>query len=234
MSRNMRTVLVVALLISLAGAALVYAERGDRRFGDQLTEEQREAVHAKVLEMRQAGASHEDVHAAVREMLGGYGITLPERRPEDRPGGRGHGRRFGDQLSEEQREAVHAKVREMREAGASREEIHGAIREMLASYGITLPEGRREGPREGRGPGGRFGEQLTEEQREAVHAKVREMRDAGASREEIHAAVRDMFAGFGIDLPDCAEAGEASSPTGNLGDSPGKGKKWGEIKGIFE
>ena len=172
MSRNMRTVLVVALLISLACTALVYAERGNGRFGDQLTEEQREAIHAK--------------------------------------------------------------VQEMREAGASREEIHAAIREALEGYGITPPEGRPEGRREGRGPGGRFSDQLTEEQREAIHAKVREMREAGASGEEIHAAMREMFAEFGIDLPDCAEAGKASSPAGNLGDSPGEGKRWGEIKGRFE
>lgn len=175
MSRNMRIVLVVALAISLAGTALVYAERS-------------------------------------------------------------HGRRggFGDQLSEDQHEAVHATIQEMREAGASREEVHEAIRNMLEGYGVTPPEGHPEGPRECRGGHGRFGDQLSEDQREAIHAKMREMREAGASREEIHATVREMLAEFGIALPDCPEAGAASSPAGNVTDSPREGKRWGEIKGRFE
>jgi DNA-binding transcriptional regulator YhcF (GntR family) len=141
----------------------------------------------------------------------------------ERGGRRGH---FGAQLTEEQREAVHAKIKEMREAGASREEIHQAVRETLEGYGISLSEGALE--RGGRR--GHFGAQLTEEQREAVHAKVREMREAGASREEIHQAVREMVAGFGIDLPDCKEAPSVR----NLGENPGRRVKWGEIKGEFE
>ena len=182
MRRNIRTVLVAALVITLAGTALVYAERGN--------------------------------------------------------GGRGPGGRFGDQLTEEQRETIHAMVEEMREAGASREDIHAAVREMLESYGIEVPEGppkgRPEGGAKGHGPGGRFGDQLTEEQREAIHATVMEMREAGASREDIHAAVGDMLAEFGIEPPACPEGSESSSQAENLGESPGEGKRWGEIKGRFE
>ena len=105
MGRNTKIVLVFALVISLAGAALVYAERGNGRggrFGGQLTQEQREAVHATVVEMRGAGASHEEIHAAVREMLEGYGIEVPEGPPEGFRKGdgerRGPGGRFGDRL----------------------------------------------------------------------------------------------------------------------------------------
>jgi hypothetical protein len=46
--------------------------------------------------------------------------------------------------------------------------------------------------------------------------------------------VREMLAEFGIALPDCPEAGAASSPAGNVTDSPREGKRWGEIKGRFE
>ena len=99
MRRNIIAILVVALVASLAGTALVYAERGNGGrgpagcFGDRLTEEQREAVHTMVMEMREAGASREEIHAAVRDMLERYGIEVPEGPPEGRPegGARGHG-----------------------------------------------------------------------------------------------------------------------------------------------
>jgi hypothetical protein len=79
----------------------------------------------------------------------------------------------------------------------------------------------------------RLGAQLTEEQREAVHAKVQEMRESGASREAIHATVREMLTGFGIDVPDSPEAGAVSPPGNNLTDSPNQGTRWGGIKGRF-
>jgi DNA-binding transcriptional regulator YhcF (GntR family) len=226
MNRKVKILLAAALLISVAATAMVYAERGGRGFGDRLTEEQREAIHAKVEEMRTAGASRDEIHEAVREMLEGYGITPPERPPE----GHGPGGHFRDQLTEEQREAIHAKVEEMRTAGASRDEIHEAVREMLEGYGITPPER----PPEGHGPGGHFRDQLTEEQRQAIRARIREMREAGASHDEIHEAVREMLSEFGIEIPGSAEAGEASSQPSNLGENPGEGARWGEVKGRFE
>ena len=244
MSRTMKILLVLAILsISAIGAGLTYADRPDGKgFGAMLTEEQREAVHAKVTEMRDAGASREEIGAAVREMMEGYGITPPEGRPEGGPEGfregRGPGGHMADALTEEQREAIHAKVTEMRDAGASREEIGAAMREMMEGYGITPPEGRPEGGpegfREGRGPGGHMGDALTEEQREAIHAKVTEMRGAGATREEIHAAVREMLAGFGIETTGCNGTGTTSSGNSTLQGSPREGARWGEIKGRFE
>ncbi len=97
MSRKSSIMLVAALAISLAGTAFVYAERGHGgRFEDRLSEEQREAIHAKIDEMREAGASPEETHDAVREMLEGYGITPPEGNPEGVPEGRGPRERAGD------------------------------------------------------------------------------------------------------------------------------------------
>lgn len=127
-------------------------------------------------------------------------------------------------LTEEQREAVHAKVEEMREAGASPEEIHAAVKVMLEGWGIEVPEDFGKHP-----PRHMIFSQLTAEQREAVHAKVEEMRKAGASREEIHAAVREMLEGFGVELPDAGQNGELVP----LGASEGQGARWGEIKGKF-
>ena len=51
----------------------------------------------------------------------------------------------------------------------------------------------------GHRPGG-FWAKLTAEQREAIHNKIKEMRDQDASREEIKAAVAEMLKGYGIEL----------------------------------
>jgi uncharacterized membrane-anchored protein len=177
-------------------------------FMANLTDEQREAVHEKIKEMRDQDASREEIHSAVTEMLEGYGIDVPEKWSEGdgfHPFGPGPGG-FWEDLTKEQREAVHEKTKEMRDQGASREEIHSAVAEMLKGYGIEVPEDWA-GPH---GPGG-FWEDLTEEQRETVHDKIKEMRDQGATREEIHAAVVELLEGFGIGLPE--ESGNTSSET---------------------
>ncbi len=135
-------------------------------------------------------------------------------------GGRG-GHRFPD-LTEEQRAEVHELVIAMREAGASREEIHAAVRELFESWNIELPdrpegECRGEGRGEGRGGRHRLMEQLTEEQRDQVHALVSGMRESGATREEIHAAVRELLAGWGIEVPEHPR-GEGRGPRHELMD----------------
>ena len=93
--------------------------------------------------MRSQGATREEIRTAVREMLEGWGIEVPERPGEGHPGGHSHGRGRGGgfwaDLTEEQREAIHEKREELRSQGATREEIHAAIREMLEGYGVELP-----------------------------------------------------------------------------------------------
>jgi len=44
-------------------------------------------------------------------------------------------------------------------------------------------------------------QRLTPEQREQVKTKITELRDDDASGQEIREAVRDMFEGWGIQLP---------------------------------
>ena len=112
--------------------------RGDfRSLLSGLTEEQRETVQEKMKEMRSQGATPEEIQTAVREMLAGYGIQLPE---NPGIGGRGGFRPFLSKLSDEQRETVLGKIKEMRSQGASREEIRATVSEMLKGYGILLPE----------------------------------------------------------------------------------------------
>ncbi|MFH1312490.1 MAG: hypothetical protein ABIJ00_04615 [Candidatus Eisenbacteria bacterium] len=228
--------LMIVLIAVIGATALSYAGRSGSlsggpghsgphsKLGELLTEEQREAVHDMVTEMREAGASRKEIHETVREMLEGWGIEPPEHGPRH-PGPHG---KLGELLTEEQREAVHDMVTEMREAGASRKEIHEAVREMLEGWGIEPPEHGPEHP----GPHGKLGELLTEEQREVVHDKVMEMRKAGASREEIHQAVDQMLKGWGIELPPRSSDSEADAST--LSSENEEPATWGLIKESFK
>ena len=81
-------------------------------------------------------------------------------------GGGHHGKGFLSNLTDEQREAVHEKIKEMKDQGSTREEIRAAVGEMLEEYGIELAEKWSEGHQHGfRG----FLSNLTDEQRQAVH-----------------------------------------------------------------
>jgi len=165
-----------------------------------LTEEQREVVKEKVEELRSQDASREEIRTAVAELLKGYGIELPEHQGK---GPRGGFRGSFSGLTKEQRKAVREKIGEMRNQGASRQEIRTAVRELFEGYGIDLPEHQGKGPRGGfRG----FFSGLTEEQRKAVREKIGEMRDQGASRQEIRTAVREMLEGYGIQLSEEPES----------------------------
>ena len=159
--RKQRTlVLVLVLAIAMVGTALTYAggrgggrgqgngqgqgqglgqgqgQRVGMNLHDSLTEEQQTALHDKVTEMREAGATREEIQKARRGMLEGYGVELPEN----------WGKRYGygldlhDSLTEEQQTALHEKVTEMKEAGAEREEIRKAVDTMLEEYGVERPE----------------------------------------------------------------------------------------------
>ncbi|TET83644.1 T9SS type A sorting domain-containing protein, partial [candidate division TA06 bacterium] len=195
MKRLLRIIVILTLtmfvgvLVSVAAPASEQ-DRG-RGFLSCLTEEQRETVEEKIKEMRNQGASREEIRGAVGEMLKGYGIDSPERRGIGRAG-----KRFLSCLTEEQRETVEEKIKEMRNQGASREEIRAAVGKMLKGYGIERPERRVQG--RGRRM---LMEKLTEEQRRAVQEKTKEMRKDGANRKEIGAAIGGMLKGYGIESP---------------------------------
>jgi DNA-binding transcriptional regulator YhcF (GntR family) len=246
-----KSVMVILILVAVAAmsAGTIYGGTGERggrgghRF-EGLTEEQRTEVHELVSGMREAGASREEIHAAVAELFENWGIEMPERpegegrgkgRGEGRGERRGPGHRLMELLTAEQREAVHALVTEMRETGASREEIHAAVSEMLAGWGIEMPE-RPEGEGRGEGRGRRrhhaLMEKLTEEQRTELHALVTEMREAGSSREEIRAAVHALLESWGIEPPEGCK-GENGEMESLISPAEGESATWGRIKGDF-
>ncbi len=65
--------------------AAVRAVAGLRRVMNQLTPEQRDQLMAKIKDMRAKNATPEEIKLAVKDMLQGWGIKLPERQPERQP-----------------------------------------------------------------------------------------------------------------------------------------------------
>jgi len=155
MRKQLTLVLMLALTIAMVGTTLTYAggrgsgnggqgqgngqgqgQGGGMNLHDSLTEEQHTALHDKATEMREAGATREEIQKARREMLEGYGVELPENWGKRS----GYGLDLDDNLTEEQQTALHDKVTEMKEAGAAREEIQKTVGAMLEGYGVELPE----------------------------------------------------------------------------------------------
>lgn len=160
MGKRLTLVLTLVLALAMMGTSLTYAkgrgqkgQRGDRSgtqltdeeraarrakmqerreaAGAQLTDEQKAALQAKVQEMKDAGATAEEIRDARRELLKGWGIDVPEKQGLHQ----GRGGRLGAQLTKEQRTAIRDRVREMKESGASSEDIRKAVREKVQAYG---------------------------------------------------------------------------------------------------
>jgi uncharacterized membrane-anchored protein len=204
-------VFCISVLVGTSEAVLAQGHgcgHEGKGFWSNLTQDQRETVHEKIKEMRSQNATPEEIHSAITEMLKGYGIEVPEdwEGPHGRGGfGPGPGD-FCKDLTKEQREAVKEKTKEMRSQGSTREEIHSAVTEMLKGYGIEIPPADSIGPPHGRGgfgpgPNG-FWKDLTKEQREAIQEKIKEMRSNGSTPEETHSAVAEMLKGYGIQVPE--------------------------------
>jgi len=119
----------------------------------------------------------------------------------DRIGNQG----FMDLLTDEQRAEVQELISSMREDGVSSEEIHSAVVELLADWGIEIPEGAI---RDRLRPGLQgLMSSLTDEQYAEVQQLISSMREDGASSEEIHSAVAELLASWGIEIPEGAIRG---------------------------
>ena len=110
------------------------------------------------------------------------------------------GRNTLNRFNDETKAAIQERVTELREAGASREEIRVAIAELFEGFGIEAPEKPNRSGRAKLPGSGRLQLSLTDEQRTAIREKIEEMREAGASRKEIRAAAAGLFEEFGVNL----------------------------------
>jgi hypothetical protein len=209
MRKRLTLVLILVLAVAMLGTALTYAGGGDTRRSGQhqgrglnlcadLTDEQQTALREKVTEMKEDGATREEIHTTVGEMLHGFGVELPEdwdQRPR-----RGDGP-FAN-LSDEQRNEIHQMVMDMKEAGASRAEIHEIVGTMLHGFGVELPEDWDQHQERCRHGFRRLCAGLTDEQRISIREMVMNMKESEVSRAQIHAAVGEKLRGYGIELPE--------------------------------
>jgi len=199
------TALLALALVTFSIAAFAQGGKGQRGGGQhgkvfqQLTDEQKTQLQTKLDELKAAGAKPEEVRAAVKDMLKGWGIEMPQGQA-----GRGGGMRaVMEKLTPEQRTELQAKMKEMRQANKTPEEIRAAVQEMLKGWGVEIPQGQDgQGIQGGRGGGLRaVMEKLTPEQRTELQAKMKEMRQANKTPEEIRATMQEMLKGWGIEMP---------------------------------
>jgi DNA-binding transcriptional regulator YhcF (GntR family) len=127
----------------MRGSGLLGCPPGPGFFSDQLTEEQQEALHQLIQELRDSGATPEEIREAVMQFLEEQGIDT-----EEMPLGM-HLRKgmkgppFADQLTEEQQEALHQLIQELRDSGATPEEIREAVMQFLEEQGIEIQTSSR-------------------------------------------------------------------------------------------
>ena len=176
-------------------------EGAEGRLRARLTDEQQQQIHETVAEMKEAEATHNEIKAAVRELIEGFGIELPDNRGKHQKRGQ-HGKHQKEdglfaELTDEQRQQIHETGAEMKEAGATHDEIKAAVKELLKGFGVEVPDDWGERQKQG----GLFAE-LTDEQRQQIHETVAEMKEAGATQDEIKAAVKELLKGFGVEAPD--------------------------------
>ena len=124
-------------------------KRSKGKLHSQLTAEQRESIKSKVSQMKEAEAKPEEIKQTVDQMMQGFGVDPVQRKGKKR----GQGRNPFDQLTEEQKSQVDAKVKEMREAGTDRREIRKQVHSMLEGFGLEAPPKKKGGQRGFRGKG---------------------------------------------------------------------------------
>ena len=123
------------------------AKRAKGRQHLELTAEQRDTIKSKVTQLKAAEAKPEEIRQAVGQILQGFGIDPAQ--------GKDQGRKPFDQLTEEQKSQIDGKVKELRQAGATRQEIREQVNGMLEGFGLEVPKKKRGGKRGFRGKGKR-------------------------------------------------------------------------------
>ena len=178
----------VASMLRGWGIAPPQGNMAGRRQGfmERLAADQRGQLWAKVRELRHQGATSEQIHQAIGDMLKGWGIA-----PHQRSAGAGAG--LMQQLTPAQQELVKAKRADLIQQGATSEQIHQAVADQLKAWGIA--------PRGMSGVGAGLMAKLTPAQQQQLQAKRAELTQQGATRAQIHQAVADLLRGWGLEPP---------------------------------
>lgn len=186
-------ILILVGFIFLMAVGTIQAQRpGNGRhhhrpfFLEQLTEEQRVELQNLRQSMKDQGADRKEIHDAVMAKLEEWGIEVPEH-PHIVE-------RLKDQLTEDQINELESMIDEMRSQNADRREICQAVHAKLEEWGIELPE---RGGMHGHNHRNLF-EQLTEEQRYELENLITELKEKGATRQEIRQTIREKLSEWGI------------------------------------
>jgi DNA-binding transcriptional MerR regulator len=156
-------------------------------FGD-LTDEQKEEMMTMMDELRDNGATREEIREAVTARLTEWGIEVPEFEGPRLPP-------WTSDLTDEQKEEMMTMMDELRDNGATREEIREAVTARLTEWGIEVPE---DNPH----PMPRWLQNLTEEQKTELQNLMDELKEKGASHEEIRAEIDAKLQQWGIEIPE--------------------------------
>ncbi|MBK36563.1 MAG: hypothetical protein CME26_13675 [Gemmatimonadetes bacterium] len=121
-------------------------------------------------------------------------------------------------LTDEQKASLSAEIEALKASDATREEIRDAVHASLEGCGIDLPTARLEL---------RYGEVLSEDQIAHLAGTLEGLHEAGASREDVRAAVDAKFEEFGVERPSFAgRGGKGFGRRGRMGgrhDAPADG-----------
>lgn len=143
-NKNIGLILISVLVVSAISGGIIlttYASddrgigrfnRGACNFGD-LSDVQREEIKDIVQDMHEDGASKEEIKAAVESKLTEWGIEVPKFEQSRLPP-------WWSELTDEQKEEIITIKEELREAGASKEEIRDAVKTKLEEWNIEIPK----------------------------------------------------------------------------------------------
>ena len=143
-NKNIGLILISVLVVSAISGGIIlttYASddrgigrfnRGACNFGD-LSDVQREEIKDIVQDMHEDGASKEEIKAAVESKLTEWGIEVPKFEQSRLPP-------WWSELTDEQKEEIITIKEELREAGASKEEIRDAVKTKLEEWSIEIPK----------------------------------------------------------------------------------------------
>ena len=160
------TVLLLTLSLAVGGIGRVSAHNPDAlpqtggegrggRLIDLIGDEAALELHDAVLAMREEGSTFEEIRDYVQGYLEGLGVELPGAQGIWRGRGKPGKTPLIDQIGEEALQELRDAVQDMRETGASHEEIRDFIHSSLEELGVELPEPRGEGFHLGKGMGRR-------------------------------------------------------------------------------
>lgn len=223
MKTNKKTLALGVLLLTLStaigGVYLVSAQpdetttpegmgRRKAHLIELIGEEAAHTLFDAVEAMREAGSTFEEIHEYVKDYLEELGVELPKPKK-----GKGINKDWLiEQIGEEAAQTLHDTVQAMRDEGATHEEVREYVDSYLEELGVERPEPTR-------GKGNRLSwltEEIGEEAAQEILDTINEMREAGASHEEIREYVDSTLEELGVERPEPKGKGR-NGPRGRRG-----------------